>query len=156
MSLSIFLVEDNPTIQTNLISALEEMANACIVGMATSEPEAVAWLTGHGDQWDLAVVDLFLADGSGLGVVKKLSFCRSRDQRIVVLTNYATGDSRQRCLEVGADAIFDKSNELEAFFAYCLQCPQRGRGALGEQTCHANGKPGAGSGALSLPCRSNS
>jgi len=26
---------------------------------------------------------------------------------------------RRRCLELGADAVFDKSNELEVFFDLC-------------------------------------
>jgi hypothetical protein len=39
----------------------------------------------------------------------------------VVRTNYLTGEMRKRCLALGADAIFEKSNELEAFLAYCLQ-----------------------------------
>jgi DNA-binding NarL/FixJ family response regulator len=39
---------------------------------------------------------------------------------VVVLTNYATADIRQRSLALGADAVFDKSNELDEFFAYCI------------------------------------
>jgi DNA-binding NarL/FixJ family response regulator len=38
---------------------------------------------------------------------------------VVVLTNYPTQEMRRRCLALGADAVFDKSNELEAFFEYC-------------------------------------
>ena len=48
--------------------------------------------------------------------------CRDRQpyQKVVVLTNYATADIRQRSLALGADAVFDKSNELDEFFAYCI------------------------------------
>jgi DNA-binding NarL/FixJ family response regulator len=39
--------------------------------------------------------------------------------RRVVLSNYATPEMRRRCLELGADRVFDKSSELEELIAYC-------------------------------------
>jgi DNA-binding NarL/FixJ family response regulator len=67
----------------------------------------------------LAIVDLFLRQGSGLGV---LTACRERlpHQKIVVLSNYATPDIRNRCAQLGVDAVFDKSNEIDALMDYCM------------------------------------
>jgi two-component system OmpR family response regulator len=49
---------------------------------------------------------------------------RRRAQRVVVLSNYATADMRKRCALLGADAVFDKSNEIDALVEYCMeQCP---------------------------------
>jgi len=47
--------------------------------------------------------------------------CRERNpaQRAVVLSNYVNPDIRARCMALGADAVFDKSKELDAFFDYC-------------------------------------
>lgn len=120
VALITFLVEDNSTIRDNLIPAMEDLVNASIVGYAETESDAAGWLRSHADEWHLAVVDLFLKEGSGLGV---LASCRERgsQQRVVVLTNYATVDIRERCLKLGADAVFDKSNELDAFLDYCNQ-----------------------------------
>jgi two-component system, OmpR family, response regulator len=89
------------------------------VGWAETEQEARGWLSGHEAGWDLAIVDLFLKQGSGLGV---LEACRSRGagQRVVVLSNYATPDMRKRCMQLGADAVFDKSNEIDALVDYCV------------------------------------
>lgn len=114
-----YIVEDNPTIRENLIATLEEMAGVQAVGMADNEIEAKAWLMREGAEWDIAIVDLFLKQGSGLGVI---SACRARhpSHKVVVLSNYATADIRQRCLVMGADAVFDKSNEIEALVDYCL------------------------------------
>ncbi|MET0543961.1 MAG: response regulator, partial [Variovorax sp.] len=108
MALITFLVEDNPTIRDNLIPAMEDLVNASIVGFAETEADAARWLVEHRDEWHLAVVDLFLKEGSGLGV---LASCRERGptQRVVVLTNYATADIRERCIKLGANAVFDKS-----------------------------------------------
>ena len=120
MRLKTYIVEDNPTIRENLIGTLEELACVSAVGTAETENEGKAWLTNNRDQWDLAIVDLFLKQGSGLGV---LAACRNRlpRQKVVVLSNYATTDIRHRCAQLGVDAVFDKSNEIDALVDYCLQ-----------------------------------
>lgn len=120
MRLRTYIVEDNPTIRENLIGTLEELASINPVGTAETEDASKAWLTEHSDEWDLAIVDLFLKQGSGLGV---LAACRDRlpRQKVVVLSNYATADIRQRCAQLGVDAVFDKSNEIDALVEYCIQ-----------------------------------
>ncbi len=114
----IYLVEDNAALRDSLVAMFKEFAGLQVSGACGTEEEAVDWLRQHAGQWQLAVVDLFLLQGSGLGVVASL---REREpwQKIVVLTNYATPDIRRRALALGADAVFDKGRELDAFFAYC-------------------------------------
>lgn len=120
VKLRTYIVEDNATIRENLIGTLEELASVEAVGVAETEDEGKQWLAAHADQWDLAIVDLFLRQGSGLGV---LAACRSRrpGQKVVVLSNYATPDVRMRCAQLGVDAVFDKSNEIDALVDYCIQ-----------------------------------
>lgn len=118
MALITYIVEDSATIRENLISTLEEIAPVKVVGFAETEQEASLWLSMNNGNWQLAIVDLFLKEGSGLGVLKG---CQSRNsyQKVVVLTNYATDDIRRRCSELGSDAVFDKSNELDQLLEYC-------------------------------------
>ena len=113
-----FIVEDNATIRDNLISTLEELAPVEAVGSAETAEEGAAWLNGDQSQWDLAIVDLFLKSGTGLGVLKA---CQKRNacQKLVVFSNYATREMRLRCAELGADAIFDKSTEIDDLLTYC-------------------------------------
>lgn len=120
MGLRTYIVEDSPTIRENLIATLEELAGVSVVGTTESENGGTSWLTGNTQEWDLAIVDLFLKQGSGLGV---LSACRKRapNQKMVVLSNYATADIRQRCLQLGVDAVFDKSNEIDALIDFCVE-----------------------------------
>ncbi len=120
MELRTYFVEDNATIRENLIGTLEELASVRSLGWAESERDARAWLDAQQPHaWDLAIIDLFLKQGSGLGV---LEACRGRNaaQRVVVLSNYATADMRKRCIALGADAVFDKSNEIDALVDYCV------------------------------------
>lgn len=132
MSLISYLAEDNEAIARNLIETLQEICEVKVVAVGSTQTEASQWLALHDSEWDLAIVDLFLKEGSGLGV---LAGCRNRPvrQKIVVLTNYATPEIRKRATELGANAVFDKSSELEQLFAYCA-----------DQTAQRL-KPGAGS-----------
>ena len=120
MALRAYIVEDSPTIRENLIETLHELAEVDAVGLADTEREGKAWLAQHSDDWDIAVVDLFLREGSGLGVVES---CRGRrrGQKVIVLSNHATSDIRRRCAQLGADAVFDKSTEIDALLDYCVK-----------------------------------
>ena len=64
-----YIVEDNATIRENLISTLEELACIQATGCAETEDDGKQWLTGNPEGWDLAIIDLFLKQGSGLGVL---------------------------------------------------------------------------------------
>jgi DNA-binding NarL/FixJ family response regulator len=119
VELRTYIVEDNATIRANLVDALHELAAVATLGWAETEHDAKAWLAAHAGEWDLLIVDLFLKQGSGIGVLEA-SQRRARAQRVVVLSNYATADIRKRCAQLGADAVFDKSNEIDALVDYCL------------------------------------
>lgn len=115
-----FIVEDNPVILENLAGTLREVAYIEPIGMASTEEGGVQWLAEHGGQWDIAIVDLFLKQGSGLVI---LAACRGRApaQKLVVLSNHATPEVRKHCVELGADAVFDKATEIDDLIDFCLR-----------------------------------
>ncbi|WP_295857224.1 response regulator [uncultured Xylophilus sp.] len=118
MTFRAYIIEDNLVIRENLLATLREVVQLEPVGMAETEQEGAGWLRDHAGQWDLAIVDLFLKEGNGLNV---LAACQDRKpgQRIVVLSNHATREVRRRCELLGADAVFDKSTEIDALLDYC-------------------------------------
>lgn len=118
MTFRAYIVEDSSTIRDNLIDTLKELALIEPVGTTGSEHEAKRWLLAN--TWDLAIIDLFLNEGSGMNV---LEACRRRapGQKVVVLSNHSSRDVRWRCLQLGCDAVFDKSTELEALVDYCAK-----------------------------------
>ena len=120
MKFRAYIVEDSPTIRENLIETLQELALVEPVGTAETECEGKKWLAQNGNYWDLAIIDLFLKEGSGLNI---LEACRRRrpGQKMVVLSNHATEDVRCRCAQLGADAVFDKSTEIEKLVDYCVE-----------------------------------
>jgi DNA-binding NarL/FixJ family response regulator len=131
--LKTYIVEDSKVIRDSLIAALEEMAPIQVVGVAEDEETALRWLSESSNAADLVIVDIFLKLGSGLGVLKGAARAEPR-RTMVVLSNYATPEIRKRCAELGANKVFDKSNELEALMLYCerLAAGDAGNSGCGE------------------------
>jgi DNA-binding NarL/FixJ family response regulator len=126
-----YIVEDSQVIRDNLIATLEELVPVEVVGHAEDEATAIQWLSRTDNSVDLVIVDIFLKSGSGLGVLK-VTHDLPAHRNVVVLSNYATPDIRRKCLELGADKVFDKSNEIDALIQYCTRLAggETGHGAL--------------------------
>ena len=119
MTLRVLLVEDSGVMRALLTNILEAEAYALVVGVAETEAQAKAWLDSSVGNWDLALVDLYLLEGTGVSV---LEHChdRRRDQTVVVMTNHAQDDAlRLDCLRLGANAVFQKGSELDQMLTYC-------------------------------------
>ena len=123
MDLKVFLVEDLQGMRGLLADLFSSLGGLSIAGHATTEAEAKLWLDDHRGEWDVAVIDLVLEQGSGMEVVRR---CKEEPEggKVVVFSGYATPGVRQHCLDLGADAVFEKS-ETAAFIAWF--------GALGAQ-----------------------
>jgi len=119
-TLRTYLVEDSPLLRESLSATLEELVPLQMVGAADDEPSALHWLTQHGREVDLVILDIFLKQGSGLGVLRATQ-SPSPPYQLVVLSNYATPELRRSCLALGAAQVFDKSHEIEALVRYCQQ-----------------------------------
>jgi len=121
MKLRIYLVEDNATVVELLIALLEEVTLAQVVGSSATESEACEWLQAHQALWDLVVLDLGLAKGTGLGILQCLR-AQGAAQKMVVLSNCRVKMARTECLNAGADAFFDKASETAQLIDYVNQC----------------------------------
>lgn len=116
--LTVFIVEDSPTIRQHLAATLEDLAPVRVVGDAADAATAIDCLAQTPPPCELAIIDVFLRQGSGLEVLAALQRAGSAIRR-VVLTNYATPPMRAHCLALGAERVFDKSGEIEALAEYC-------------------------------------
>jgi DNA-binding NarL/FixJ family response regulator len=122
--LKAYVVEDNATIRENLIGALEELTCVRVIGNSATEDEGLQWLEQNAQDWDMVIVDLFLQRGSGIRLVQRVHR-RSASQKIIVFSNYVNASVRKRCAQLGVDAVFDKSTEIDFLVDYCArQCSQ--------------------------------
>lgn len=125
MQLAVFVVEDNAEIHENLVGTLEELTCVKVVGGTATEEGALAWIAAQ-NHWDMLVVDLFLKGGSGMRLVQHVQRSR-QEQKIIVFSNYVNASVRKRCAQLGVDAVFDKSTEIDALVDYCAhQCTLMG------------------------------
>ena len=118
MPVRLLLVEDQPQMQGVVLDLLATMGDFKLVHIATTEAEANLWIDENPGGWDLAVIDLILEQGTGLGVVARARV-RPPGAKVVVFSDYATEGIRKHCLKLGADAAFQKGDDLNAFLAYC-------------------------------------
>jgi DNA-binding NarL/FixJ family response regulator len=116
VELRVFLVEDLQRMRGLLGELFESIGGFTIVGNASTEAEANLWLDDHPGGWDVAIVDLVLEQGAGMNVIRR---CKSDPQggQVVVFSSYATPGVRQHCIDLGADAVFDKG-ETGEFIAW--------------------------------------
>lgn len=94
-----------------------------IVAGFTTEAEADFWLEENPGGWDLAVIDLVLEQGTGMGVISRAKSAPAGGT-VVVFSSYASPGVRKHCLRLGADAVFDKS-EASEFLRYCAELTER-------------------------------
>ena len=108
--LRVVIVEDSAMIRARLAETLTENPNLEIVGQVETEAEAVALL--RQGEWDATVLDLQLKKGTGLGVLKALAQDKRPEAKVIVFTNFAFPQYKDRSLQLGADYFFDKSREF--------------------------------------------
>lgn len=109
--LRVVIVEDSPLIRARLSESLSEIPNVEIVEQVETEAAALAVMRDGG--WDAAVLDLQLKQGTGLGLLKALAQgARPPSTKIIVFTNYAFPQYRDRSMALGADYFFDKAREF--------------------------------------------
>ena len=118
MPVKLLLVEDLPQLRGVVLDLLATVGDFELVKAVATEAEANLWLEENQGKWDLAVIDLILEQGTGLGVISKARD-RAEGSKVVVFSDYATEGIRKHCVRLGADAAFQKSDDLQAFLAFC-------------------------------------
>lgn len=118
MTVRVLLVEDLPQVQAVVQDLLASLGDFKIAQVATTEAEANLWLDENPQGWDLAVIDLVLEQGTGMGVVARARN-RPAASKVVVFSDYATNGIRSHCLNLGADVAFRKGDDIRAFIDYC-------------------------------------
>ena len=108
----ILLIEDSAVLTRRLIDLLSEPGRVEVAAQATTQAEAVSRL--QQDAYDVLVVDIELAEGNGVAVIRAARQMYPPDAQplIVVLTNYASDFVRDHCFAAGADYFLDKMRDI--------------------------------------------
>lgn len=108
-TLRVMVVEDSADMRARVAGLIHEVAGIEIVAEAEDESSALALYDKH--QPDAAVVDIRIRNGSGIAVLDHIKR-HNPDCVVVMLTNCAQLEFRQRCHEAGADHFLEKSREF--------------------------------------------
>ena len=108
----VLLVEDSAVLTRRLIDLLSEPGRIEVAAQAATQSEAVSRLAERA--FDVLVVDIELAEGNGVGVIRHARQLYPPDAQplIVVLTNYASDFVRDHCFAAGADYFLDKMRDI--------------------------------------------
>jgi CheY-like chemotaxis protein len=108
----ILLIEDSEVLSRRLVDLLSDPGYVAVTAQATTQSEALSQLKDG--SFDVLVVDIELAEGNGVAVVRNArQLCSPEAQPlIVVLTNYASDFVRDHCFAAGADYFLDKMRDI--------------------------------------------
>lgn len=117
----ILVVEDLPRIQEFIREVVDTPGELAVSGFVTTAIDAINECLR--EQPDALIVDLHLAAGSGLDVIKTVRRQMPADHQplIMVLTNHATPQLEQACRRAGADHFLDKSKDFARVRTILLQ-----------------------------------
>jgi DNA-binding NarL/FixJ family response regulator len=105
--LRLFIVEDSRIIADALSELLAVDGTCMTVARASTEAGALTWSFQNDAGFDVAIVDLILAEGSGFAVLSH--FAKYQPGKVVVLSEFVTPAIADRCKSLGAAAAFPKS-----------------------------------------------
>lgn len=120
VTVRVFLVEDMKQVHAVVAELLSTLGDFRLVNATATEAEAKLWLSEHPGEWDLAILDLVLDQGTGMAVIPRARASAGEGANIVVFSDYASDGIRKHCLKLGADAVFLKSQTQE-FMDYCSE-----------------------------------
>jgi DNA-binding NarL/FixJ family response regulator len=103
------VVEDADVICDRLVKMINEVAGVVVAGQTGSVGEAIAMIMR--ERPDAVVLDMKLADGNGLDVLRAVNR-DAPEVAVIVLTNYADDYYRELCMRSGARYFFDKSSQF--------------------------------------------
>jgi DNA-binding NarL/FixJ family response regulator len=109
----VLLVDDSAPLRARLVTLLSSLPQLEVVGEAKDGAEAIEVLPRTAPT--LIVLDLRMPRLNGFEVLRHVRqhypACT-----VIVLSALADEDCRQKCLELGAQAAFDKVTQFDQFF----------------------------------------
>lgn len=112
----IFIADDSDPVRERLTAMLSEIEGVEVIGQARNAAEAVEGIQSLNP--DVVILDIQMPGGSGIDVLKTIKRY-ARPPVVMMLTNHAHPQYREKCMDWGADFFLDKSKEFESLAAIC-------------------------------------
>ncbi|MBL8524674.1 MAG: response regulator transcription factor [Betaproteobacteria bacterium] len=110
-ALKVAVVEDAENIRQRLVQLVTDIGTMRVVGEAATEENAIA--VCRQQLPEALILDMQLADGSGLGVLKAMDYAAQPSRpAVIVLTNFPSPAVERAARDLGAEWFLDKSSEF--------------------------------------------
>ena len=107
----IFLVEDSPIIRKSLVEVLSsEVEGRTVIGTAETEDDAFQAIATT--PADVAIIDINLREGSGIGLLARISKLDDAPPTRIVYTNHYSRRIAAHCTELGATHVLSKAGNV--------------------------------------------
>jgi CheY-like chemotaxis protein len=116
LPLKVLIAEDSAPVAEMLKELVVQPGRVEVVGIAESGASAV--MSVRRTRPDVVILDMQLKSDSGTDVIRALRADSGlADTRIIVISNHVAPNLKSGCIELGADAYFDKLKELPELLA---------------------------------------
>lgn len=122
MGIRVLIADDHELIRQGLRRILHEAMPSAGIGEARTAAEAV--LAARAEAWDLVILDINLADNSGLEVLKHIK-AREPCLPVLILSMYPEAQFALRAMRAGASGYLNK-NQASAELVAAIQTVLRG------------------------------
>jgi YesN/AraC family two-component response regulator len=120
--MKVFIADDSKLFRERLVSMLSDFSGIEIIGQAENGITAVNSIKKL--KPDLVILDIRMPKKSGLKVLQEIK--EDKDSPVVIMvTNYPYSQYREKCMEIGSEFFFDKSNEYEQVIEVVKQLMQK-------------------------------
>jgi DNA-binding NarL/FixJ family response regulator len=108
--MDLFIADDSQVVLERLIELVGEIPGVSLVGVAKDGITAVDRINYL--KPEVIILDIKMPGGNGIDVLRAV---RANNPKpvIIMLTNYPLSQYKERCLKLGTDFFFDKSNEFD-------------------------------------------
>jgi DNA-binding NarL/FixJ family response regulator len=111
--LRVFIADDSKPVAEMLTELIASPGEVEVIGVGASESAVIDSIRRL--KPDVVVLDLQLETGSGTNVVRAVRAAPELSSvRLMITSNHTSPQLKAGCLELGADAYFDKVKELGA------------------------------------------
>jgi DNA-binding NarL/FixJ family response regulator len=108
--MKVLIADDSRLMRERIREAISTFRGVEIVSETETGLKTLSELSKHTP--DLAIIDIRMPDKNGLEVMKEFR-AKNTTTKIIILTNYAYDQYKDRAFENGADYFFSKSEDFE-------------------------------------------
>ena len=112
--MKVFIADDSRIMRERLITMLNEFNEIEIIGEAHDGLGAIEGIRTL--EPDFLILDIRMPKGNGMDVLKKVQN-QNLPLTVAVFTNFPTPQYQKKCMSLGADYFFDKSEDFEKLIA---------------------------------------